>query len=376
VRTRIPAIARKEVLHVLRDWRTLLIAFVLPVVMILLFGYAITFDIRDLKLAVADEDRTRASRMLIERFTGSRYFRLVATPSDPKDLLRLLDSGEAQIALSIPKDFGRNIERWEGDTVQVLLDGSESNTATIAAGYVEAILSALNINSVKDVLARGGLPAEGIPPVDMQIRVWFNPELNSTYTIVPGLIAVIMMVISALLTSLTVVREREFGSLEGLIATPARKHEIITGKMLPYLVLSLMDCLIVAMMGVVVFEVPFAGSLWLFAGTALVFAVAGLSIGLLASVVASNQVLANQIVMLTTLLPSMLLSGFMFPIKSMPEWVQTVTYAVPARYFVTICRGIMLKAQPAESLLRPTIFLVVFGAVLLSLAVARFRKKL
>jgi len=376
VRTRIPAIARKEVLHVLRDWRTLLIAFVLPVVMILLFGYAITFDIRDLKLAVVDEDRTRASRMLIERFTGSRYFRLLATPSDPKELQALLDSGEAQIALSIPKDYGRNVERWEGDTVQVLLDGSESNTATIAAGYVEAILSVLNINSVKEALARGGLHAEGIPPVDMQIRVWFNPELDSTHTIVPGLIAVIMMVISALLTSLTVVREREFGSLEGLIATPARKHEIIIGKMLPYLVLSLMDCLIVAMMGVVVFEVPFAGSLWLFAGTALVFAVAGLSIGLLASVVASNQVLANQIVMLTTLLPSMLLSGFMFPIKSMPEWVQTVTYAVPARYFVTICRGIMLKAQPAESLLRPTIFLVVFGAVLLSLAVVRFRKKL
>lgn len=376
MRTRIPAIARKEFLHILRDWRTLLIAFVLPVVMILLFGFAITFDIRDLKLAVADEDRTRASRELLERFTGSRYFRLVATVSDPADLLSLLDSGEAQIGLSIPKDFGRNIERLEGDTVQVLLDGSESNTATIAAGYVEAIFSALNLTSVKDVLARGGLPEGGIPPVDMQIRVWFNPELNSTYTIVPGLIAVIMMVISALLTSLTVVREREFGSLEGLIATPARKHEIIVGKMLPYLVLALMDCLIVAMMGVVVFGVPFAGSLLLFAGTALVFAVAGLSIGLLASVVASNQVLANLIVMLTTLLPSMLLSGFMFPIKSMPEWVQAVTYAVPARYFITICRGIMLKDQPAVDLVRSTIFLAIFGTVLLSLAVVRFKKKL
>jgi ABC-2 type transport system permease protein len=376
VKTRIPAIARKEFLHVVRDWRTLLIAFVLPVVLILLFGYAITFDIRDLKLAVADEDRTRASRALVEKFTGSRYFRLVATPSDPNDLLALLDSGEAQIALSIPKDYGRNIERWEGDTVQVLLDGSESNTATIAAGYVEAILAGLNISTVMHVLSQGGMSPRGIPPVDMQIRVWFNPELNSTYTIVPGLIAVIMMVISALLTSLTVVREREFGSLEGLIATPARKHEIIIGKMLPYLLLSLIDCLIVAMMGVVVFEVPFAGSLLLFAGTALVFAVAGLSIGLLASVVASNQVLANQIVMLTTLLPSMLLSGFMFPIKSMPEGVQVVTYAVPARYFITICRGIMLKAQPAVDLVRPTIFLVIFGVALLSLAVVRFKKKL
>ena len=233
MKTRIPAIARKELLHILRDWRTLLIAFVLPVVLILLFGYAITFDIRDLKLAVTDEDRTRASRELIEGFTGSRYFRLVATPSDPKDLLALLDSGEAQIALSIPKDYGRRIERGEGETVQVLLDGSESNTATIAAGYVEAIFAELNISSVKSLLSRGGLSPKGIPPVDMQIRVWFNPELNSTHTIVPGLIAVIMVLIAALLTSLTVVREREFGSLEGLIATPARKYEIIVGKMLP-----------------------------------------------------------------------------------------------------------------------------------------------
>lgn len=376
MKTRIPAIARKEVLHVLRDWRTLLIAFVLPVMMILLFGYAITFDIRDLKLAVADEDRTKASRALIEKFTGSRYFRLVATPSDPNDLLALLDSGEAQIALSISKDYGRNIQRWEGDTVQVLLDGSESNTATIAAGYVEAILAGLNIATVKHMLSQGGVSPRGIPPVDMQIRVWFNPELNSSHTIVPGLIAVIMVLIAALLTSLTVVREREFGSLEGLIATPARKYEIIVGKMLPYMVLTLIDCMIVAIMGVVVFDVPFAGSLLLFAGTALVFAVAGLSIGLLASVVSSNQLLANQIVILSTMLPSILLSGFMFPIKSMPEWVQVFTYAVPARYFITICRGVMLKAQPAESLLRPTIFLVVFGAVLLSLAVARFRKKL
>jgi ABC-2 type transport system permease protein len=376
VKTRIPAMAHKEFLHILRDWRTLLIAFVLPVVLILLFGFAITFDIRDLKLAVTDEDRTRASRALIERFTGSPYFRLVATPSNPEDLAALLDSGAAQIALSIPKDYGRNIERWEGDTVQVLLDGSESNTATIAAGYVDAIFADLNIQTVKRVLSRGGIPPQGIPPVDMRIRVWFNPELNSTYTIVPGLIAVIMVLIAALLTSLTVVREREFGSLEGLIATPARKHEIIIGKMLPYLGVTLIDCVIVAVMGVVVFDVPFAGSLRLFAGTALVFAVAGLSIGLFASVISSNQLLANQIVILTTMLPSVLLSGFMFPIKSMPEWVQAFTYAVPARYFITICRGVMLKAQPAESLVRPTIFLVVFGTVLLSLAVSRFRKKL
>ncbi len=376
MKTRIAAIARKEFLHILRDWRTLLIAFVLPVILILLFGFAITFDIRNLKLAVSDEDRTRASRELVEAFTGSRYFRLVASPSDPETLMDLLDSGEAQIGLSIPEDYGKSLERWEGETVQVLLDGSESNTATIAAGYVEAVFAGMNIDTVRRALSRSGVPPQGIPPVDMQLRVWFNPELDSTHTIVPGLIAVIMVLIAALLTSLTVVREREFGSLEGLIATPARKYEIILGKMLPYLALTLIDCMIVAFMGVVVFEVPFAGSLLLFAGTALVFAVAGLSIGLLASVISSNQLLANQIVILTTMLPSILLSGFMFPVKSMPEWVQVFTYAVPARYFITICRGILLKAQPLEILLRPTLFLVVFGTILLSLAVARFRKKL
>jgi len=376
MRTRIPAIARKELLHILRDWRTLSMAFVLPMALILIFGYAITFDIRDLRLAVADEDGTRASRELVERFAASRYFKLVAKVPHAEELPGLLDDGTAQIAMAIPERFAENIDRWEGDTVQVLFDGSESNTATIAAGYVDTIFAARNISAVKDLLARAGLPSAGIPPIDTRVRVWFNPELESTQTIVPGLVAVIMMVVAALLTSLTVVRERELGSLEGLIATPVRKHEILIGKMLPYLLIALSDCVIVTLLGVVVFDVPFAGSIVLFLATALVFAVAGLSIGLVASVVASNQLLANQIVVLTTMLPSMLLSGFLFPVKSMPEWVQAITYAVPARYFITICRGILLKAQPAVDLVRPTLFLILFGTVLLTLAITRFRKKL
>lgn len=376
MKTRIPAMARKEFLHVVRDWRTLGIAFALPIVLILLFGYAITFDIRDLKLAVADEDGTEASRALVQRFTSSGYFRPVYTGTDAGALNGMLDSGEAQIAMVIPLGFAKSLDRREDAKVQVLFDGSESNTATIAAGYVDAIFAGLNLDLVREALAYQGIPAGGIPPIDPRLRVWFNPELESTNTIVPGLIGAIMMIIAAMLTSLTVVREREFGSLEGLIATPARKHEILVGKMLPYLVIALADCLMVAMVGVVVFGVPFAGSLPLFAGTALIFALAGLAIGLLASVIAGNQFLANQIVILTTLLPSMLLSGFMFPIKSMPGWVQAVTYLVPARYFITICKGIMLKAQPAESLVRPTLFLVGFSTLLLVVAIGRFKKKL
>lgn len=376
MRTRIPAIARKEFLHVVRDWRTLVIAFVLPVLLILLFGYGITFDIRDLKLAVVDEDRTEASEELIERFTSSEYFRLVASRSDPGILLKLLDDGEAQIGMVIPRDYARSLERGEPEAVQFLMDGSESNTATLAGSYVEAIVATLNLRLIQDRMGVRGLPMGAIPPVESDVRVWFNPELDSTNTIVPGLIAAIMVVIAALLTSLTVVREREFGSLEGLIATPVRKHEVLLGKMLPYLAITLIDCLVVALVGVWVFGVPFAGSIVLFAGTALVFAVAGLSIGLLASVVAGNQLLANQIVVLSTLLPSMLLSGFMFPVESMPSWVQAITYAVPARYFVTLCRAIMLRAAPPVDLLEPTLFLIAFGTVLLALSIRRFRKKL
>lgn len=376
MRTRVPAIARKELLHIVRDWRTLAMAFVLPVIMILLFSYAITFDIRNLQLAVADEDRSKASRALIERFTASGYFRLTAAVDHAEQLPPLLDNGTAQLALAIPLDYAKTIERMEPQSVQVIFDGSDNNTATIAAGYVDSIFAAMNFETVRVSLIKAGMPAGGVPPIATRVRVWFNPELNSTHTIVPGLVAIIMLSMSALLTSLTVVRERERGSLEGLIATPVRKSEIILGKTLPYLGIALLDCLIVTGIGVFMFGVPFNGSVTVFTILSLIFSVAGLSIGLLASVVASNQLFANQIVILSTLLPSMLLSGFMFAIKSMPGWVQTATYAVPARYFVAICRGIMLKDQPMSDLTKPTLFLLVYAVVLMSLAVRRFRKKL
>ncbi len=376
IHSRIPAIAHKETLHILRDWRTLAAAFVVPTIMILLFGYAITFDIRDLKLAVADEDQTKASRELIRRFTASGYFQLVAVREHPEQLPALLDTGEAQITLAIPSGYARHLETMRGETIQIIFDGSESNTATIAAGYVDSLLAGANLESVRQALGRYGLRTGGLPPIEAQVRIWFNPELKSSHTIIPGLVAAIMMVMSALLTSLTVVREREMGSLEGLIATPVRRYEILVGKLLPYLAIALIDCVLVAGMGVLVFGVPFAGSVVVFGATSLIFALAGLGFGLLASVVAGNQLFANQLVILTTMLPSYLLSGFMFPIKSMPDWLQPITYAVPARYFIRICRGIMLKDQPVADMVRPTAFLLVLAAVLLTLAVTRFRKKL
>lgn len=376
MKTRIPAIAHKELLHIVRDWRTLAMAFVLPTILILLFGYAITFDIKNLKLAVADEDRTKASRALIERFTSSEYFVITARPTSAAALPGLLEDGTAQVALAIPEGFAKRLERLEPDTVQVLVDGSESNTATIGGGYVAAVLNGYNLDRLATVLARMGVSTGGIPPLDAEMRIWFNPLADSSPTIVPGLVAVIIVLMSALLTSLTIVRERESGSLEGLFATPVRRNEILIGKTIPYLAIAMIDTALVAGLGVFVFDVPFDGSVPTFFVTALAFTTTGLGIGMMASVVANNQMLANQIVILVTMLPSLLLSGFMFPISSMPKWVQVITYAVPARYFVEIARGVMLKAQPFSELLTPTLLLAVVGTFFFARAGMAFKKKL
>jgi ABC-2 type transport system permease protein len=376
MKTRVWAIAHKELLHIVRDWRTLALAFVQPMLLNLLFGYAITFDIKHLKLAVADEDRTYASRELVRRFTASDYFRLTHDAPSTTMLPRYVENGDAQIALGIPKDFAKTLEKGNSVDLQVIIDGAESNTAEIASAYVDAILSGYNVDRIKDLMGSRGLNPDDMPPVDAQVRVWFNPTVDSPTTIVPGLIAVIMIVMTAMLSGLTIVRERELGSLESLFATPVRRGEILIGKMLPFLAIAMMDCVLVAVIGIVAFNVPFRGSPIAFGVTALVFSFTGLAIGIFASVISSTQVLANQIVVLSTMLPSMMLSGFMVPIESMPWWVQNITRIFPARYFVQICRGVLLKAQPWPALVAPTAYLLAVGAVFFTIAVTRFRKKL
>ncbi|MDP8223248.1 MAG: ABC transporter permease [Candidatus Lernaella stagnicola] len=376
MRSRIPAIARKEMTHILRDWRTLAMAFVMPTILILLFGYAITFDIKNLRVAVADQDQSKASRNLIRRLSASEYFVITARPHHPEQLPGLLEDGTAQVALAIPEGFAKTLERNEPETIQVIIDGSESNTATIGSGYVAAVVQQYNLDLLKDTMARVGISTEGLPPLDVRVRVWFNPTADSPTSIVPGLVAVIIVMMAALLTSLTVVRERENGSLEGLFATPVRRQEILIGKTIPYLVIAMADTALVAGIGVFVFGVPFAGSILAFSLTALIFTFTGLGIGMVASVMSDNQMLANQIVILVTMLPSFLLSGFMFPIKSMPGWVQVITYAVPARYFIQISRAIMLKGTSLWGLLAPTGLLLIVAVVVSACAMQAFKKKL
>ncbi len=376
MRSRIPAIAYKETIHIIRDWRTLALAFILPMVMNLLFSYGIKFDIKYILLAVADEDNTKLSRLLVDKFTSSGYFKLVDLKYNTEEISHLLDYGKAQVLLTIPEGFSKNIHRQEGAEIQAIFDGSENTSGSIASSYIDMILSDLSLDNVKDIFLKYGIQLKNIPPINPEVRVWFNPELKSTNTIIPGLISVVMMVVLGLLTSMTIVRERENGNLESFLSTPVRKYEILIGKITPYLIIALIDCFLILLTGVLIFDVPFRGNFLLFTLSTFLFCVVGLSFGIFVSSISNTQLLAFQIIVLSTMLPSILLSGFLFPIKSMPGWVQVITYLFPARYFISICRGIMLKGQSFDYLITPILLLSLFGFIFTILALVSFKKKI
>ena len=369
------AIARKEFLHVLRDPRSLAMAIAMPMLLLMLYGYALTLDVDDVPTIVWDQSETPASRDFISRFGGSRYFSIVGYSGDYAGLDRGIDSGRALVALIVPRDFSGDIRSGRPASVQMIVDGSDSNTATLAVAYADAVTRAYSQNlSLEESQLRGGPVARA--PVDFRPRVWFNPELESRNYIIPGLIAVIMMVIAALLTSLTVAREWERGTMEQLISTPVTGRELILGKLLPYLAIGLLDVLIAMLLGEFLFRVPLRGSALLVLMSAGIFLVGTMALGILISVVAKNQLMANQMAMVLTFVPSFLLSGFVFPIANMPAVIQAITYLVPARYFIALLKAIYLKGVGIRVLAGEGFLLVVFAASMLVLAVGLFKKKL
>jgi ABC-2 type transport system permease protein len=347
-------------------------AFVIPMILLFLYGYALTLDVDRLKTIVYDQDRSAVSREFLESFTATRYFTAVDTADSYREVERALDSGGAQVALILPRDFGRDLERGRRVPVQAIVDGSDSNTATIALNYLEGIAARY---STRLILERLGPGARALP-LESRPRVWFNPELQSKNYIVPGLIAVIMMVIAALLTSLTVAREWERGTMEQLIATPVRVPELVLGKLIPYFAIGLIDVALATFVGTRVFGVPFRGSLALFFALTVIFILGALSLGLLISIRAKSQILASQIAMVATFLPAFLLSGFVFDIGNMPGWLQVITHAVPARYFVTILKGLFLKGTGIREMAFEALFLGLFGAIVTAAALRSFRKRL
>jgi ABC-2 type transport system permease protein len=373
--SRLWAVARKEYLHIFRDPRSLGMGIAIPMIMLLLFGYALTLDVNNVPLMVWDQSRSPASRELISRFSGSHYFSLQAFVEDYRSIEKAIDRREALAALIIPVDFERQAAAGRRAPVQLIVDGSDSNTATIALGYAEVITRTYSQELAFTAVQRsGGLPPA--PPLDLRPRIWFNAELESRNYIIPGLIAVIMMVIAALLTSLTVAREWERGSMEQLISTPIKGPELILGKLLPYFTIGMCDVLLAVLLGEFLFQVPLRGNPALIFLMAAIFLAGTLSMGMLISIVTKNQLLASQLAMVLTFLPAFLLSGFAYPIRSMPLALQYITYLVPAKYFVTLLKGIYLKGVGPKVLWIEGAFLTVFAVLMLILANRKFKKKL
>jgi len=372
---RVRAVARKEFLHVLRDPRSLLMGLALPMLLLFMFGYALTLDVDRVPLVIWDQSATPESRAFVDRFTGSRYFTLVGTADNYRTIERAIDKRDALMALIVPSGFARDVQANRPVAVQLLIDGSDSNTATIALGYAELTFAGYAREvRLEELQRRGGQLLR--PPLEVEPRVWFNADMLSRNAVVPGLIAVIMMIIAALLTSLTVAREWESGTMEQLIATPLTGSELIVGKLVPYFCIGVFDLALSLLVGRYVFEVPFRGSWLLLLGLSLLYLVMALSLGMLISIVGRSQFVASQFAMMATLLPAFLLSGFVFPIENMPGVLQMVTHVIPARYFVTILRGLYLKGVGPAVLWSEALFLVLFGAIFLFAAMRKFRKKI
>jgi ABC-2 type transport system permease protein len=367
--TRLLAIARKEFIQLRRDPRSLLLAFALPVLLLVIFGYAISWDVRNIRMAVLDQDRSAASRELLETLQASGYFSVVGFLERNGEIGPLLERSGAQIVLTIPPGFAADLDAGRTTPLQAIVDGSDANTATIALGYTEAV--------VRSWSTRVQLQGRTLTPlVVAETRVWFNEELESRNMIVPGLVAVIMMIIAAMLTSLTIAREWERGTMEQLAATPVSRLEVVLGKLLPYLGIGMLDVVVSAVLGVILFGVPFRGSATLLLILSFFFLAGALGLGMFISAAARSQVLATQIAMVVTYLPTLLLSGFMFSTDSMPAPLRAVSHLIPARYFLVITRGIFLKGVGLEVLKVEALLMVVFAVAGLGLAVLKFRKEL
>jgi ABC-2 type transport system permease protein len=371
---RTKAICVKELHHITRDARSLGLALALPVLMLLLFGYALSLDVDRIPTLVYDQDGTSASRELVKQFTASRFFDIRGFVASYAPVERGIDDSSILLGIAIPRGYSKDIESGHEAQVQLLLDGSDSNTASIALGYAETVVRNYSLQlraEAQNTKGAGGVTV----PVDARLRVWYNSSLESKNYVVPGLIAVILMIIAALLTSLCIAREWEMGTMEQILSTPLRPAEMVLGKMLAYFAVGLADSAIALVVGIFVFDVPFRGSVLLLAVSCCVFLFGALCWGIFISSVARTQLQAYQMGILSSFLPAFLLSGFVYSIESMPTVIQVITHIVPARYFVTILKGIFLKGVGLDVLWMELAFLVVYGALVFTLAARKLRQK-
>jgi ABC-2 type transport system permease protein len=339
---RIKALIRKEIYHLIRDYQSLYLAFAIPLLLIILFGYALSLDVDNVETVVVDYDKSELSRDFINRLDASAYFHVSERLSRTKDAIDYLDHDRTKVAIIIPPDFMKSIGADRETPLQILIEGSDPNFAGIIRGYLTSFTEQYNSKLLLSFLNRQGIEKIN-PPVDGRIRIWFNEDLESRNFIVPGIIAIIIMIVGALLTSLIIAREYENGTMETIKSLPVRAGELLLGKAFPYFIIGLIDVLIAILLGQLLFGVVMKGSFWMMMAATSLYLCVALALGLLISTATKSQLMANQMAMMITYLPSVLLSNFVFPIVNMPIVLQFITYIVPARYYIDILGGIYLR---------------------------------
>ena len=360
---KIQAISRKEYYHLIRDFRSLYLAFIIPLLLILLFGYALSLDVDNIRVVVVDHDQTDLSRDLIQKLDASSYFHVIGQVPNDRTASRYLDHGTASVAIILASGWTANIRADRESPVQILIDGSDPNFAGITRSYLTAFMLRYNQNQLLDFLNRQGRDVIH-PPVEGRIRVWFNEDLESRNFIVPGIIAIIIMIVGAMLTSLVVAREYESGTMETIRSLPVPAAEFLIGKAIPYFIIGLIDVLVAILMGQLLFGVVMKSSFWLMILASSLYLGVALSLGLLISSVTQSQLVANQLAVLITYLPSLLLSNFVFPVENMPGILQLVTRIVPATYFIDILNGLYLRNLGLSTLWPSYLTLTVMFGVL------------
>ncbi|MGB8768568.1 MAG: ABC transporter permease [Candidatus Korobacteraceae bacterium] len=372
---RMLAIARKEMIQIVRDTRSLMIVVVMPLVLVLLFGYGVNLDLKHLPVYVFDREGSQQSQNFLKGFQASEYFNVVKAVNNYPELVRALDTGDAKMGIVIPWNFSQELGEGEPVHVQALVDASDDNTANVLIGYAQAVVQGYSSNLQVDFsqrMGRGAQPA----PIAVQSRTWFNEDLESRAFILPGVLALVMSVIGAFLTSLTIAREWERGTMEQLISTPVTPLEILLGKLAPYFVMGMLAAAVCTVVAIYWFQVPFRGSVVTLLVSTALFLVVVLALGFFVSVLAKNQLAASQIALLVAFLPAFLLSGFLFAIDQMPRAIQVVTWIVPARYYTSVLKSIFLKGTPVAMLYGELIPLALFSVVLALVATRAFHKRL
>jgi ABC-2 type transport system permease protein len=373
--TRLVSLIRKEFIQISRDPRTLALTFLMPVIQLVLLGYAATNDVRNVALAVYDQDRSAASRKLLEAYQAADYFQLAFEAESEGEIRALIDRGQARAGMLIPPGYGERIARGQPAQVAFVIDGSDPTVAGTALSAAVLIGQAQATTLMVERLAARGQAAMLQPPVEVRTQVWYNPDLVSAYYMIPAMIGLILQFLTTILTATAIVRERERGTIEQLIVTPIRSWELVVGKLAPYVIIAFVDMVEILLAGVLIFGVPINGSLPLLLALAGLFLASTLGVGLLISTISNTQQEAMMSAMFT-MLPTIFLSGFFFPLAAMPAFLQAISYAVPLRYFLIVVRGIVLKGVGAEALWPEIAALTVFAVVIMGAAALRFRKRL